>query len=118
MKYSIILMTIIFSSSVYSEKVTRDYLLKNVIDMMQVNAHTCKRVQSMSKGVISDEQCKAKLVDVNKECMRLILKYVPSKPSGDETRGMVNILMTCPIAKIMGSNRYDPKKVMKLRPNS
>ena len=118
MKYVLTFILSVFSLSAISESMTRDYLLENEIDMNEIDLHNCRRVHEMSYSEISIEECNKKLVQANKECMSIVNEYVPSDPSIDEARGMVRILMTCPVAKILGIEGYDPKKVMGLSTGS
>lgn len=90
------------TTSSAQEGVSREELISSLISDGAIDEHTCKRVISFGKGKVSPEECKAKLPEANKHCLEITRKNVPENVSTEvEARLITQILMTCPMVKIL-----------------
>ena len=114
-KYFIFILVVSFLSVSYADENTRDYLLNNETDMKEINVHTCRRVKELGKGKVSDDDCIERLASVNKVCLDIVKSIVPEDPSIDEVRGMMRVVMMCPVANLLGLP-FDAEKILSSRP--
>jgi len=67
----------------------------------KVDDHTCKRVMSFAPDKMTINECLSKAEAVNPECEILARQHVKSVVDENERRKMVEILMVCPVAKLL-----------------
>ena len=103
-----------FGSGSFGSDLSREGLLKQHINMEDIDMHTCQRVLQMGNGKIDLAQCNETLSSAKAECLSIIREVVPEEPTIDEAKGMARILMFCPVAKILGIP-FNPEKVMSLK---
>ena len=65
-------------------------------------SHTCRRVQELGKQSVSLEECNSRVDAANAQCLELARLRVPTVANADDATYLVEILMTCPIARVLG----------------
>lgn len=89
----------------------RDEVIK-VVTGNNWDAHTCRRVASLGEGKVSAEECQSKVGPANERCLALAKDKVPTVTNEEQTGFLVEILMTCPVADVLGVGYVvDGKKI-------
>ena len=78
----------------------RDQLIAEIQDERADN-RICRRVREMGRGEVAEATCRSQLGVANAFCSALAREHTPSTPSESEARKLVEILMICPVAKIL-----------------
>jgi len=65
------------------------------------NAYTCRRVEGLGKATVSPAECAARVEPANAECIEIAKAKLPQVSTEDEAGFLVEILMTCPVAKVL-----------------
>ena len=79
----------------------RDEVIQFVIDG-DWSSHTCRRVIGLGRGTVSGEECAVKVVSANAKCLDLAKTTLPVVTNEEQTEFLVEILMTCPVAHVLG----------------
>ena len=78
----------------------RDQIIEAISDSER-DEHTCRRVRELGKGTVSDEECIERLKIANAECLKIAKENVPRVQVKHESKFLVEILMGCPVAKVL-----------------
>jgi hypothetical protein len=89
----------IAAASVSGEQM-RDQVITIVTDS-DWNDHTCRRVDGLGKNTVSPSECRERLNSANSQCIELAKSKVPIVLDEDQAKFLVDILMSCPIAKVL-----------------
>ena len=88
------------SAAAVSGEEMRDEVIKIVSDG-DWSTHTCRRVEGLGKGTVSPEDCASRVNAANAECIKIAKGKFAQVTSENDARLLVEILMTCPVAKVL-----------------
>lgn len=66
------------------------------------SSQTCQRVEGLGKSTVSPAQCTQRVAAANTRCTELARAKLPEVTDGDQAKFLVEILMTCPVADVLG----------------
>jgi hypothetical protein len=80
----------------------RDQIIETVVHDNWNNKETCRRVAELGKGTVSSDMCSLRVDPANTRCIAFAKKRVPVVLEKEQAEFLVEILMTCPIADVLG----------------
>lgn len=86
------------------EKMARDQIIADIYSSELANKYTCDSVLKFSNGLISTNECKEKIPNINKICEDIAKKQIQSLQDENEAKKLIQILVTCPVSKMLGYN--------------
>lgn len=80
----------------------RQMLINDIYNDQTSLKFTCERVEMLTEGRISQQKCHGKLHSTNKSCELIAKQSSQYFNSQHDVKQLVSILVSCPIATIMG----------------
>jgi hypothetical protein len=79
----------------------RDQVIQIVVEG-DWGSHTCQRVEELGKHTVSRSECIQRVPAANARCTEFARIKVPEVTDEDQADFLVDILMTCPVADVLG----------------
>jgi hypothetical protein len=79
----------------------RDQVIEIVVSH-DWNKETCRRVGQLGKGTVSSDICSLRVDPANARCLAFAKERVPVVLEKEQAEFLVQILMTCSVADVLG----------------
>jgi len=84
------------------EEMAMNQIINDIYKSDFTNQYTCDSVVLYSKGKITEKVCQDKLNQTNEHCASLAKTSVVALSTQEHAKDLVQILVTCPVAKMLG----------------